>query len=168
MDNLPQPISLQSTTASGGWMGKILYSTVLAIFILAAFAGGFLTGRNSNDLKSSPDKAPIQQISDNSLIDSKPMAVIAGKITGVRGKTLSITNSKGVSGEIEASDKVVISKPTAGGPLSGSDLSLIELNKEVTMTVQINSGVFQVVSIIYPPSPVPPVSTPSAQIKNTR
>ncbi len=168
MDNPPQPLSPQVANTSNGWLKNSMYSTALVIFILAAFGGGFFTGRNTGNLKTSSNIVPKEQIATNPLIDSKPMAVIAGKITKVSGKTLSITNNKGVSGEIEASERAVISKPAAGGPSSGSDLNSIELNKEVTLTVEVNGGLYEVVSIIYPPTPVPPTSTPSAQLKSTR
>lgn len=149
-------------------IGLAIYIPVLLIAMLLVFGVGFFTGKIYGVPKTSTAPAPTLPTNNNPLVDSVPTTIIRGEITKVNGKVLSVTNINGVSGEIQASDKIAISKPGGGDAISSLDLNSIELNKEAVLSIAVNAGSFEVVSIIYPPSPVPPSSTPSGQLKNTR
>lgn len=137
-------------------MGKSANLYVLCTLLLVVgLVVGFVLGKGLS-------KGGINSLTslDNSKLYTTQTATIRGKVTKVEGKTLTVQNSQGTTGTIEASDKVLVSKlRTAGStaPASpSSDLKQVTLNEEVLITLQLTEGTYKAVLIQYLP-PLPPL-----------
>ena len=121
-----------------------------ALFILG-LSVGFFAGKQLNSPKVMP-VAPGTRQEANSLFSSQT-AAFRGEITKVDGKNLSVKSlNSNATGNITVSDRVIIIK--AGKTGTSADLSSLELNKEVLISLEMKNGNYDAISIQYP-APLP-------------
>lgn len=134
-----------------------LYILAISLFILG-LSLGFFVGKQFNLPQEIIPAALESKVESNKLFSSQT-ASLRGVITNIEGNKLTIKNlNTGATGDINTSLRVSIFK---SGKTPSPDLSLIELNKEVLISLEMIGGVWQAVTIQYPnPLPsLPPVAS---------
>lgn len=133
-----------------------------AAFLFVGLALGFVWAKSMTP-GNLPEKTEDSQ---NDMIYTSQSAVIRGKITSVNGNTLMVKNTRNDStGSVLVSDKTVITSP--GKNPANLDLSTLETDKEVLISLEMVNGEYQAVSIQYttPAPSLPPL--PKTPAKST-
>ena len=134
------------------------FKVVIPVVLFIAGLGlGFLAGKSSNPPTYNPSL--VRENPANSLYSSQT-AFIRGKITHIEGKILSVINlNNATSGNIIASDRLIVTKPKQASP--SSDLSQLETDKEALISLELKDDRYEAVSIQYvnPPPNLPPLTT---------
>lgn len=144
------------------------YILAASLFILG-LSVGFFIGRNTANKPMSDITVPAQpESADNRSLYSSQTASIRGVITKRNGDILTVRNlNTQTTGTVKASRRIMIAKagikPGATSP--ASDLSKIELNKEVFISLEMVNDHYEAVSIQYViPSPsLQPISNTATQ-----
>lgn len=134
------------------------------ILMLTAGIAGFTIGNVKNKNLSLPQltQNTSQSKESPSLFDTQT-ATITGSVTSILDTTLTITDTKNQSAQFAASDKMIVlsldSKPNFASPSSG--LKSVELNKPALIQLQMENGLYKIISIGYLPTNVPPPPAPA-------
>lgn len=140
----------------------------ISLFILG-LSLGFFAGKQLNSSPKTISGTPDTKVDSNKLYSSQT-ASLRAIVTKVNGRNLSVKNlNTNVTGTITVSDRATIIKAGEITP-APSDLSSLELNKEVLIDLEMRNGNYEVSSLQYS-SPLPslqPVvksNTPVASVK---
>lgn len=156
--NAPAPAPQPSSPSKAKWW--IIVGSLLGVIIIL-FA--FYSFRSTLFPTTTPviqKPAPTSPSQDNSFFDSQS-ATVQGTITKITSSTVSITNDKGISGNLPISSKVLIydynnvtQKNQEGLPIASasSDLKKVEIGKKASLFLELIDGRYQVTSISYFPS----------------
>ena len=136
------------------------YFLTIVLFILG-LSIGFFTGKQLATAQNSASSQSSAKEETGKLFSSQT-ASLRAEITNIEGNKLTVKNLNNAAiGDINTSSKISILKPGKATP--SSDLSSIELNKEVLISLEMIGGVWQAVIIQYP-SPLPSLP-PAASFK---
>lgn len=128
-------------------------------FIIGALIGFLIT-------KSFTTSVPQEKIeTKNDLLYTSQSAIIRGKITSVNGKTITVKNTRNDSaGNVLVTEKTIITQP--GANTQNLDISKIELDKEVLISLEMANGQYEAVSIQYtsPTPSLPPLPKAPAKL----
>jgi hypothetical protein len=111
-------------------------------------------GVDLNNVRNSSDQ-PSQEVVNN--LYTSQTATVRGQIKAVNDRTLSVRNTNGSTGNLRASNRIMIVKfNTNPGSVASpsSDLQTIEINKDAVMSLEMVNGNYEVVQIQYI-APVP-------------
>ena len=147
------------------------YYILTAALLILGLSIGFFAGRTFDSPTVINDSLNDEEVAeapgDKTNLYASQTATIRGLITAVNGKTLTVKSliDDSTTGNITLSDNVIITKP--GSTTPSTNLSSIEQNKEVLITLEMFEGNYKVISLQYPvpaPSlaPIPETSTPAA------
>ncbi len=121
---------------------------------LTALALGFFLGMfvSSYLPKTVPAKLIQSSIQPDEKLFTSLSATIRGKIQKVEGFTITVVNSSNITGTVKIGNGVIIRPITSGktAPAS-SDISKLELNREVLISLRKINNEFQAYSIEYVP-----------------
>lgn len=136
---------------------RVSLSVLTVLVILFSAVGGYYLGIKRAGMKP---ESQLPGKKEGSLFASQN-ATIRGKIIKLEGNKLTVVNSNEVTGEVEASDKILITKLSLNqkAPASSpsSDLKTLELNKDVYISLEFADGKYKAVLIQYlPPLPALP------------
>ena len=149
-------------------MGKVLMFAVVALIFLGIGVGlgYFIAGRtvaqNNNTSQVTQSQNQDQEPAKLNNLYSSQTATLRGEILQRNGRELTVRNVVNqVQGTLNISDRVVITKYAARAASStpSSDLSLIEINKEAIIGLEMINGKYEAVNIQFtPPAPsLPPL-----------
>jgi len=146
------------------------YAPYILAFSLLIFglSLGFLIGKNPpKNITVQNDSRPAVTAEGNNLYSAQT-ASLMGTILSRDGDKMTVKNLyTGAQGEIKTSPRLTITKSATKNASPSSDLSSIELNKDVLINLEMVDGEYQAVSIQYPlPAPsLPPIPSrkPSSQ-----
>lgn len=133
------------------------FTTLFVGLIIGFFVGGKMySGSPVSKIGQAPSLA-------NRLYTSQA-ATIRGQITAVKDRTIQVRNANGTTGDIKASNRIMIVKfsPDPRNIVSpSSDLQSIETNKDVLMTLEMVNGNYEVIQVQYVvPGPALPSFAP--------
>jgi len=143
-------------------MDKKIQPYILPVVLLiAGLALGSLIGKNISGVKPTNET----KVDMNKLYSSQT-ATIRGQITAVDGNNLTVKSlNSNDSGTVKASISVIIAKfsqdpKKVSSP--SSDLSTIELNKDVLINLEMVDGQYEatVIQYVVPGPKIPPASKP--------
>lgn len=121
-----------------------LYIFIGALFIFGVSIGFFASRLNTN---SSPAVKESNESENNAALFNSQTASLRGEILAIDGKNLTIKNlNTETTGTIRISDRVIILKP---GSDPETDLSSLELNRQVLISSEMNNGNYEAVTIQY-------------------
>jgi hypothetical protein len=125
------------------------YYLLTASLFIFGLSVGFFIGKNyfQKTLPSNENLPQSVTTTRNNLYTSQT-ATIRGKITKVEGTSLTVENlTTKATGVIQTTDNIVINK---AGSKPSSQLSSLELDKEVLIGLELINGNFSATSIQYP------------------
>src|SRR3989344_311238 len=129
-----------------GVLKSISFWIVVVVVVLIGLVG-FMVGR----LTAPQPRTVPKQVGETNTLFTAQSASIRGYITDVSENKLKVQNISGVSGEVEVSDQVIIKKPEARVASATSDLKQVETGREALVALELNGGVYRVMSINYLP-----------------
>lgn len=123
----------------------------LTLIIISAVLG-YTFGVYQTEQQTAQSVKQPQQSPDNPLFQFQT-ATIQGKITKLTDNQITIADSKGQVGQFPLSSKLTIYRPSEGTKpaYASTDPKTISLNEPTSVLLQLMDGVYQVVSISYPP-----------------
>jgi hypothetical protein len=160
---MDEPVTLTQSPTPTKTSNKsnLLFYIIIVVLVLVLLPSLFL---NVADLKKIFGKKTSENAAlvKNSLF-SYQTATINGKITKVQDRTLTVQNTKGVTGDVIASQNISIMSQGDNNPIStpSADLKKIELNKDASLTLTAVGEQYEVTVISYVQSiPDPGNDTP--------
>ena len=137
------------------------YMYILAPFLF--FLGlslGFFAGKQMILPQKTMSTTPESSVQSNKLFSSQT-ASLRAEVYKINGRNLSVKKlNNNVSGDVTVASSAVLIKAGKIMPIP-SDLSSVELNKEVLISVEMRNGNYEIISLQYsaPLPSLPPVGS---------
>lgn len=144
------------------------YLAIIGVLVIYALVASILAFRSNLGSKSQ-----IAVVDPNELF-SDQSATIKGKVDSINGNMLMVTNNKGVKGELEMDESVVVNDLTQPGSTASNDPKDIKTGRDAVIYLQLEDGKYKVGNITYqtlvvipplpddPTAPVTPGQFPSS------
>lgn len=141
----------------------IIAALVIILLLVGGWIGYALGSANKNVLPQSTRETSTSA-GFNPIFTSQE-AFISGQITGISGKTITITGANDKTENFNAAPGFGVYMTSAKNPSAtvSADIKSIQLNRPATIDLRLNSaGVYEVQSVYYPLTVQPPLPSPSS------